>query len=132
MGREPQRVEVITALAGLYLQDRRDPARALPLYERAAGLDPQRPAILVNLGVALLRAGLGTRAAEQFQKALSMDPGLAEAHYNLACARALLGDREGAEQALARAAALDPRSSQWAKDDPDLALLRAPKEANRP
>jgi mannose-6-phosphate isomerase-like protein (cupin superfamily) len=46
-------------------------------------------------------------------------------HYNLACFRALAGDRDGAIDALARAAELDSESVQkWAEGDSDLDSIR--------
>ena len=52
-------------------------------------------------------------------------PEMASTHYNLACFRALAGDRAGALDALERAAELDAEAVRnWAKDDSDLDSIR--------
>lgn len=129
MRREPEQVQVIVNLANLYLRDLGEPAKALSLYEQALALDPHRASTHVNLGVYYLRMGERVKALEHFGRAIALDSKLAEAHYNLACLHATEGDRSRAEGALNKAVAIDPRCAQWAEEDADLSLLRAPKSA---
>jgi thioredoxin-like negative regulator of GroEL len=51
-------------------------------------------------------------------------PGHGEIHYQLACFRALDGDREGALADLIAAVAADPRTAEWASDDADPDSIR--------
>ena len=52
-------------------------------------------------------------------------PDSAATHYNLACFRALAGDREGALEAARRAHEMDPDSfAKWAANDTDLDSIR--------
>lgn len=52
-------------------------------------------------------------------------PETASTHYNLACFRALAGDRDGALQSLERAAHLDADAvRKWGADDADLDSIR--------
>jgi hypothetical protein len=59
-------------------------------------------------------------------------PEMGSTHYNLACFRALAGDREGALESLERAAELDADSVRtWAEGDSDLDSIRDdPRFAN--
>jgi tetratricopeptide (TPR) repeat protein len=122
--KDPERIEAIVALANLYFSAMKAPERAYPLYRRVLSLDPNRSAAHVNLGVYYLRKGDLARAKEYTERALELVPDLAEAHYNLACIEALTGNRAAAERSLKRATVIEPRCAEWAKDDPDLALLR--------
>ena len=121
--REPDSVEALLALADLYVRDLSQPKQAIALYERAIQQDPGRASLWVNLGVAYLKTGETARAVEKILLALELDPSLAEAHYNMACALALQGKKEQASRFLERAALLDARVRQWARQDPDLASL---------
>lgn len=122
--RDPLGVEPMVALADLYAGELRRPDLAIPLYQRALLQGSPRASLLVNLGVAYLRAGELAKATEQLLRAVELQPGMSEAHYNLACALALQGKGAEAERVLERAASLDPRVRQWAAQDPDLASLR--------
>jgi hypothetical protein len=55
---------------------------------------------------------------------LTDHPGHPQIHYQLACYRALAGDREGALTDLAIAIAGDPRTAEWAREDEDLDAIR--------
>lgn len=122
--RDPSAVEPLVALADLYVGELGQPHMALPLYQRALLQGSPKASVLVNMGVAYLRAGEPAKATEQLLRAAQLEPDMAEVHYNLACALALQGKRLEAQRALERAASLDPRAKQWAAQDPDLASLR--------
>lgn len=65
-----------------------------------------------NLGVALLEQFRHTEGAEQFRRALALDPGLALAQINLAIALYNVPDAEGAARAATTAHALAPHAPQ--------------------
>jgi hypothetical protein len=44
--------------------------------------------------------------------------------YNVACAEALIGEREAALEHLARAVAIEPEAGEWARDDRDFDAIR--------
>lgn len=122
--RDPSAVEPLVALANLYAGELGQPHMALTLYQRAMLQGSPKASVLVNMGVAYLRAGEPAKATEQLLRAAQLEPDMAEVHYNLACALALQGKELEAQRALERAASLDPRARQWAAQDADLASLR--------
>jgi hypothetical protein len=76
---------------------------------------------------------LGFRAAQMppaeavayVEEHMSEYPETAATHYNLACFRALAGEREGAFDALERAVELEPENvRKWAEGDSDLDSIR--------
>jgi tetratricopeptide (TPR) repeat protein len=75
---------------------------------------------------AALLAGRGDqeRARAAVADALAEHPDHSSALYNVACAEALLGDRDAALEHLARAVELEPKCREWAQGDDDLASLR--------
>jgi protein O-GlcNAc transferase len=64
--------------------ERRQPATAIRIFERALQLFPGHPALLVNLGVQLDGIGAATRAERCFREALDRRPDEAAALANLA------------------------------------------------
>ncbi|MEJ5378289.1 MAG: tetratricopeptide repeat protein [bacterium] len=122
--KEPESVEVLVELAGLYMRDSVDFQRAIALYERALQRSAQRASIWVNLGVAYMRIGDPRKAQEKISRALQLDPSMLEAHYNMACALALQGKDQEAAVFLQRAASMDSRVMGWASQDPDLQSLK--------
>lgn len=122
--KEPNTVEALVALADLYVKDISSASRAIELYHRAIQVSPQRASLWVNLGVAYMRAGDLAVAEEKLRTALELDPSVAEAHYNMACALALQGNKQEALGFLERAASLDSHVFEWAKQDQDLVSLR--------
>lgn len=74
---------------------------------QAAGAAPY----FVNQGLALVGEGNLDSAVEQYERALTIDPNLAEGHYRLSEALTRLGRKEEALAALELAAALEPASS---------------------
>jgi thioredoxin-like negative regulator of GroEL len=130
--RDPRSLEALVALANLYLRDLQEPQKSLPLYQQALKLEPERATLHVNVGVYYLKTGDLGKAEEYLDRALALDSSLAEAYYNQACLLSLQGDRSGAAFALRQAVQLDPRSVEWAKEDPDLSLIRGPMFSPRP
>jgi hypothetical protein len=64
-------------------------------------------------------------AVEYVERHMGEYPEVPATHYNLACFRALAGDREGSVQALERAAEMDSESvRRWAEGDSDLDSIR--------
>ncbi len=72
---------------------------------------PRKAAAEYVKGSRALERGEYGRAAEHFEKAVSMDPAYLEAHNNLGSCRLRLGDLPGAERSLRMALALDPRDA---------------------
>jgi len=56
---------------------------------------------------------------------MAAEPDTAATHYNLACFRALAGDKDGALSSLERAFEMEPDSvRKWAEGDSDLGSIR--------
>ena len=68
-------------------------------------------------------AGDFETAVEIMRRGLERHPDNPNVLYNLACCEALAGQHEDALGHLARAAELDPRVVEWARDDSDLAAV---------
>lgn len=115
--------EVTSLLARLYVNELQKPYLAVELYRQALEEAPGDPSLMVNLGVAYLKAGRLEKAEEAFEEALRSGPHLVEAHYNMACLKALKGDLEEARRSLGKAVEIDKEALKWAKTDPDLAPL---------
>lgn len=139
---EPEALAAAFSLVG-------DDARALSLWESAHRARPDAT-VLHELGGTLLRLGrvedarrlpgLDLRTAFRFgarvlflrerfddaarlgEQGLALAPD-AEAAYDVACARARMGDNEGALSALERARTLGFKDAELARSDPDLAAL---------
>ena len=83
---------------------------AAPASEVAAGAGPNSHPETHDArwhferGRELYRNDRDAEAAEAYRQAVSLDPGMAEAHYRLGLALASLGEDEGAEEAFGRAA----------------------------
>ena len=83
---------------------------AAPASEVAAGAGQSSPSEAHDArwyferGGELYRDDRDAEAAEAFRQAVSLDPGMAEAHYRLGLVLASLGEDEGAEEAFERAA----------------------------
>jgi tetratricopeptide (TPR) repeat protein len=81
--------------------------RAIFALKRAADLDPEWSAPLVNLGVVFSRLGKHPRAIEAFRSALKRDPRNAIALFNLATALHAQGDLSAAAESFEALMALD-------------------------
>lgn len=74
--------------------------------------------------VHLARRSHTERARAAVAEALAAHGDHPHALYNVACAEALLGDRDAAVEHLRRAIELEPKSREWAADDTDLDAIR--------
>src|SRR5262252_4380231 len=84
---------------------------AVDLIRKALDIDPRnpnRPAALSNLGIALSETGRAAEALEAFERSLALAPRNAETLYNLGNARLALGDYDAALSCYDRALALRP------------------------
>ena len=63
-------------------------------------------------------------AIDSFEKAISLEPKLYEALYNLACCFAMTNSKEKAIMNLNKACNLSPECAAWAKDDMEFESMR--------
>jgi tetratricopeptide (TPR) repeat protein len=77
-----------------------------------------------GLAALYARGGDEERARAAIAEALADHPDHGSALYNVACAEALLGERDAALEHLARALELSPKAREWVVDDEDLASIR--------
>ncbi len=97
-----------------------DPAEIVESYRAAASERPNDAQALADLGWGLYGAAQYAEAVEQFQRALSADPGYLDAHYGLGLAHKALGDKTAAAASFDKAAEL----TQQAEDPVRGAMLR--------
>lgn len=83
-------------IQGYEAQRRGDKASALPLYQKAAALDPSYPTPLNDAGVLQEEAGRLGEAEISYRKALELNPNYLEAHANLAMLYERMGKKEQA------------------------------------
>lgn len=100
------------------------PGAALAILRRYLHGVPDDARALDMLAAAQLLLGRPRAALVAADLALAADPGYAIARYNRACARARLGDVDGALADLAALAASAPDVVASAAGDPDLVALR--------
>jgi aspartate beta-hydroxylase len=108
----PDHVESL-AFVGTRLLRRGALAEALPLLERANGLQPDAPAIQESLGIALLRSGRIEEARHILEAALAKAPGLHLARLRLGKALALLGNPDAAAIEYFRALTTAQKHGVW-------------------
>ncbi|NUP44865.1 MAG: tetratricopeptide repeat protein [Streptomyces sp.] len=101
-----------------------DAERALEAWERATLEDPDDPYGWGVRGLTLAKRGRTADAAGVLADAVARHPGDATLQYYLGYARTLLGDAEGAFDALEEAIRLRPPLAGEILPDPDLAGLR--------
>lgn len=89
-------------------EDAGDAPAARRLYETAVMARPRDAVIRYNLGCVLTTLCELDPAETHFRIAVSIDPSLAEAHFNIAHIRRLKDDAEGERQALESALEADP------------------------
>ena len=100
--------------AGILLQmgsvraEQGDLARAIESFAEAAELEPELFEAWSYLGTALHESGEIARAVLAYERALELDPRHADTRYNLALARAALGQRPAAERELELLRIYDP------------------------
>jgi hypothetical protein len=86
---------------------------------------PTRGEVLHWIGHEAFAAGNPSRGETLVRAAAELGPADADHWYDLACARALQGDRDGALDYLRRAIDSGYRNWAWIEQDPDLAGVRA-------
>ena len=99
---------VYAYLGNIYALSLDQPALALPFLRERAVLDPDNPDAYVNLGNVYLMLGQYDKAIDTYALELYYRPGSLMALYNLARAYDLSGAPEKAEDARARAMAINP------------------------
>ncbi|PTT05605.1 tetratricopeptide repeat-containing sulfotransferase family protein [Caulobacter sp. HMWF025] len=106
----PRHAETTVVLAAAY-RLAGDPAQALGVVAPLARALPTMASAQLELGFALADLGRTAEAVAAFRRVVALDPRAGEAWFGLAEGLELLGDRAGAEQALAeqlRASTRDP------------------------
>lgn len=111
-------------VAAATLAERGDHAAAAAAYRVLTASDSEDAAAWMGLGLALHLGGDLPAAAVAHEKAAAFAGQAPRALYNLACARALLGEREAALAALERAVDAGFTDAGSLSGDEDLASLR--------
>lgn len=110
----PRDVEGLNLLAAvLVLMGRTEDA--VPIYQRAIAQAPTDVVARNNLGLVYSDLRRHALAAEAFRGAIAAGPGLAGAHFHLACVQHLCGEQENAEASLRIALQLDPMNFKVAQ-----------------
>ncbi|MCX7703518.1 MAG: tetratricopeptide repeat protein [Planctomycetota bacterium] len=100
-------------------------ADAADAYLRAIRYNPDsRKFLLTYVALCLHRMGLVENAIRNYEEALELNPDAPEAHYGLACAYAVRGDKEEAIRHLRRSAELHYLTQTMLSQDPDLQSLK--------
>jgi Flp pilus assembly protein TadD len=92
-------------------RNRRDFARAVPLYRQAAAAAPEDPDAWYNLAAALQESGQLAEARSASERGLKLDATRPEAHNTLGIVELGEGKLEPARQEFELAAQLDPRNA---------------------
>ena len=87
--------------------------QAAIVLEQARDLEPQKGSIREALARALYNSGQTSRANEEFERAVELDPADDYAHFGLALCRARLGDRRSAIGLLKIAIAMRPELDDY-------------------
>jgi|GEM_PF-2489423 tetratricopeptide (TPR) repeat protein len=105
---------------------------AADAYMRAIRYNPaSRKFLLTFIALCFHRMGLVENAIRTYQEALEYNPNAPEAHYGLACAYAIQGDKDEALRHLHRSAELHYLTRSMLETDPDLENLKdSPEFAN--
>lgn len=96
---------------------------AKELYKKVIQKEPRHLQALNNLGVVYLKMKRYKWAIRRFNDALTVKPGYADAHYNLACLYAQKNDTKQSMIYLKNAVDSNPEVRQWASRDEDLKNL---------
>jgi protein O-GlcNAc transferase len=108
LGIDPQQTDALCAAAALAAR-LQDHERAIQLYRRAEPMLPAQAAvILCNRGASHRALVQLPQAMDCYEQAIRLQPGLAEAHYNLGCLFNDVGRIDEAEQSVRRAVELRP------------------------
>ena len=100
-----------------------DPKAALKAYDALARVLADKGDLLHDYGILQLKSGMYQEAAQTFQHQADVGHKPGTAYYNLACARALSGDREGAFKSL-KASLKHGMTMANASEDPDLESIK--------
>ena len=120
---QPKNGEALTGLATVaYLTDK--PAEAEAYVKKAVEVGGESRDLYVPLAFRLLASGKFRESIPYYQKAIALQPN-GNDYYNLACAHALLNEKEPALTALEQAVKLGYGSKSQFDADPDLASVRA-------
>jgi beta-lactamase regulating signal transducer with metallopeptidase domain len=121
-----KRMDAIVRLADeLELRnDGKDWRDAIPRYERIARAHPNLARALFNYGFVLAEGGQPRDALDVYRRVLAMDYRPGTSMYNLACAHALLGERQQAIDWLMKSSAAGFDVGGYAKEDRDLESVR--------
>jgi choline-sulfatase len=93
-------------------RNRRDFAKAVPLYQQAAAAAPEDPDSWYNLAAALQEAGRLAEARSAIERGLKLDASRPEAHNTLGIVEMGEGKLEPARREFELAAQLDPRNAR--------------------
>jgi len=96
----------------------RQPAEAITPLREAALLQPSDPAIQHDLGLTCLEVGRVPEAIAAFQRAVTIKPRYADAHFRLGIALEKLGDVRSAESEAALPGALEHPTARGRCDLP--------------
>ena len=108
--RRPEDADARTSLAQMLVRLKRT-EEALPHFERAIALDPQRPAHHVNLGNAFAQLQRWDEAIESLRRAQQMQPGDSVTTFDLAKALHRKGDAAAAVTEFQKVIGLDPNDA---------------------
>jgi len=104
---KPVQAEFYVELGQAWLS-RRNPAKAIPVFEQAAKRKPDSPVVLLNLADALTQAGQAARAVEVLKHAITVAPSDALLWYQLGIAYSGIEREADAIFALGKSVELDP------------------------
>jgi len=117
----PRHPEALFTLAEILFRDGR-PREAVKYYTETVTVDPVHTIAWLHQAHAWKQMGLTRKAAQAYRQAAALLPDRPDIHFNLGATLHGLKDFKGAEEALARAEALDP-------EDPSTGyLLRAVRQ----
>ena len=106
--------QALAYLAEFY-RDRKDDARAVPLYQQAWRMDPAKAAVVAALGAYRMQYGRVDEAIDLWNQALAINPTMLLVRTNLAAALLRAGHAEQAQSTLRKALEFNP-SFQPARD----------------
>ncbi|MBF0497917.1 MAG: tetratricopeptide repeat protein [Deltaproteobacteria bacterium] len=121
---DPTLHQALVNLANLVFVNQHDHHQAIELYRRALKLESKNPRVHNNLGIVYLKQGDIDAAKMEFDQAITLNPGYADAYYNSACLAVQQRDLREGMSLLQKAASLDPEVARSARNDPDLKPLR--------
>ena len=97
-------------------------------YDKVISMDPGHVQALNNRGVLHLHHKDYRAARKCFEKAIRLKPDYVDPYYNLACVSTAQGQSVQGLRYLKKAVSMDPAVRVWAKEDPDLDVLRGNPE----